>query len=210
MTNTLFKLAALASLTAFSIGANASYTYYQAAETGSGSFLEKGSITFVTKTTVTPPTGGGETEIPTEPETPEEEEPVKETKELLYTVSLGIGYTLGSDTAYGSPNLNGSPLSCGDLGTNCFWINSATGNVIYRYMGHTTNFENTFYHPDAIVVRSGFFTSNECNLTSKSIGILNGAGGSSVTLTYSCGAGSLHPTIKPPYTTISFIKINKK
>lgn len=209
MNNTIKGLFALTLLASATV--QAAYVIHIPTEAKLGGHLADGSIIF--KGNAGGNNGGGETpiepEVPVEPETPEEE-PVKDIRELLYTVSLGIGYTLGSDTAYGSPNLNGSPLSCGDLGTNCFWINSATGNVIYRYMGHTTNFENTFYHPDAIVVRSGFFTSSECNLTNKSISILNGAGGSNMSLTYSCGAGSLYPTIKPTYTTISFIKINKK
>lgn len=87
MTNKLFKLAAFASLTAFSLGANASYTYYLSTESGSGGFLDKGSISFVTKTTVTPPVSGGETETPTEPTTPTEPETPVEPEEPTKTVA---------------------------------------------------------------------------------------------------------------------------
>lgn len=121
MTNTLFKAAALVSLTAFSLGANASYTYYLSTESGSGGFLDKGSISFVTKTTVTPPVSGGETETPTEPETPvEPEEPAKTVAESCnevvtalrgFMASSGKTSTVVLSTTQNAVTLGGCPVN---------------------------------------------------------------------------------------------------
>lgn len=111
MKNKLFKTTVLVSLTAFSIAANAEYTYYLAAESGSGSFLEKGSISFVTKPTVTPPVNGGETETPTEPETPDEPETPVEPEEPAKTVAESCNEVVTALRAYMTSNGKTSTVS---------------------------------------------------------------------------------------------------
>lgn len=198
---------------------HAAYVMHIPTEAKLGGHLADGSIIF--KGNAGGGTGGVQPVDPVEPETPEEpEKPVEDTKTLLYTVSMGAGNNSTNTFSFSNPNLTGSPLSCGDMTTNCFFINAQAGTVVYRYLGLTPHFENTFYHPDAIVVKSGYFnTSSDCSLTSKSIGIWDKAG-TSLTLTYSCEAGSLHYPIQPPYTadrnpltdvkmTVEFFKITK-
>ncbi len=210
---TIFALTLLASATV-----QASYVIYVPTEVKLGGSLPDGTISFV-KPTDGGNNGGGET--PVEPEVPvEPEKPVEDTKTLLYTVSMGAGNNSTNTFSFSNPNLTGSPLSCGDMTTNCFFINAQAGTVVYRYLGLTPHFENTFHHPEAIVVKSGYFnTSSDCSLTSKSIGIWDKAG-TSLTLTYSCEAASLHYPIQPPYTadrnpltdvkmTIAFFKVEK-
>lgn len=215
MNNTTKGLLALTLLASATV--QAAYVIHIPTEAKLGGHLADGSILFKGNAGGN---GGGET--PVEPEVPvEPEKPVDDIKTLLYTVSLGSGNNSGSTFSFSNPNLAGSPLSCGDMTTNCITINSTTGTVTYRYMGHTPHFENTFYHPDAIVLKSGYFnTSSDCNLTSKSVGTWSGDG-TNVSLIYSCGAGSIHPPIQPPYTadvnpltdvkmTIAFFKVEKK
>ncbi|WP_146136252.1 hypothetical protein [Pseudomonas simiae] len=215
--NSKFKLAFALSLITCSIS-NAAYVIHIPTEVKNRGSLPDGSISFV-KPSDGGNNGGGET--PVEPEVPvEPEKPVEDTKTLLYTVSMGAGNNSTNTFSFSNPNLTGSPLSCGDMTTNCFFINAQAGTVVYRYLGLTPHFENTFHHPEAIVVKSGYFnTSSDCSLTSKSIGIWDKAG-TSLTLTYSCEAGSLHYPIQPPYTaeknpltdvkmTVDFYKVIK-
>ena len=202
MKNIFAKTLLASSLTLFTLSANAAnYTYYLSTESGSGSFLEKGSISFVTKTAVTPPTdGSGEVETPVEPETPEYP---KEEREFLYSTAISTFNYSGSEYLFNNQELSGTPLSCGDLGISCVVIGHQTGLVSIKYTGYNVNYANGFYHPDEITVKSSYLnTATNCNLsgTSTEPWATQTGGGVHFTMTYNCGSGNLPAPLAPPYT----------